>query len=324
METELRNEPRDRDVATVEGIVVRSTGSWHDVRVDGTIIPARIPGKFRLADASSTNPLAVGDRVSMHLNKDNTGSIAIIHPRRNRLSRRAAGRRIGVEHVLAANLDAAWVIQAVRQPAPNAGFVDRFLVMAEYNHLSAGIVLNKIDLLDPDDEEAIEAFAEIYRSIGYTVLRTSAVTEEGLEALRAELTGKTAVMTGPSGAGKSTLLNTLSPGLQLVTGPVSERTNKGKHTTTFPSLHPLPDGGYVVDTPGIREYGLYDIEADDLCHYFPEFEPYLDDCHFPNCTHDHEPSCAVRDAADEERIHPSRYLSYLKMLDSLDGEDTGR
>ncbi|MDZ4701588.1 MAG: ribosome small subunit-dependent GTPase A [Rhodothermales bacterium] len=324
MEAEPRNTSQGLESEIVEGIVVRSTGSWHDVRVDGTIIPARIPGKFRLANKAATNPLAVGDRVSMQLNRDNTGSISVIHPRRNRLSRRAAGRRIGIEHVLAANLDAAWVIQAVRRPMPNAGFVDRFLVMAEYNHLVAGIVLNKIDLMEPGDEESLATFSEIYTSIGYTVLRTSAVTGDGLDALRSELTGKTTVMTGPSGAGKSTLLNALSPGLQLVTGAVSDRTNKGKHTTTFPSLHPLPGGGYVVDTPGIREYGLYDIEPDDLCHYFPEFEPYLDDCHFPNCTHDHEPSCAVRDAADTEQIHPSRYLSYLKMLDSLDGEDTGR
>ncbi|MEZ4700319.1 MAG: ribosome small subunit-dependent GTPase A [Rhodothermales bacterium] len=316
---------RDEEPAeTVEGIVVRSTGSWHDVRVDDTIVPARMRGKFRLSDKEATNPLAVGDRVTLQMNPDQTGSISAIHPRRNRLSRRAAGRRVGIEHVLAANIDAAWVIQAVRMPAPNPGFVDRFLVMAEYHHLPAGIVLNKIDLLRPEDEEAVDAFEAIYTDIGYPVLRTSAVSGVGMETLREALAGKTNVLTGPSGAGKSTLLNALAPELALATGAVSERTNKGRHTTTFPSLHPLPEGGYVVDTPGIREYGLYDVEAGELSHYFVEFRPYLDECHFPNCTHDHEPACAVRDAVDAGEIHPSRYRSYLNMLDSYAGADTGR
>lgn len=308
----------------VEGVVVRSTGSWHDVRIDEAVIPSRIPGKFRLAGKGETNPLAVGDRVTIQINADQTGSIAAIHPRRNRLSRRAAGRRVGVEQVLAANVDAAWVIQAVQMPAPNPGFIDRFLVMAEYHQVPAGIVFNKIDLLDDEVMEEIEALEVLYTANGYAVIRTSAVTGEGIEELRMALAGQINVLTGPSGAGKSTLLNTLAPELTLATGAVSERTNKGKHTTTFPSLHPLPGGGYVVDTPGIREYGLIDVAAGELSHYFVEFRPYLDACHFPNCTHDHEPECAVRDAVDAGAIHALRYRGYLNMLDSFAGRDTGR
>jgi ribosome biogenesis GTPase len=308
----------------LQGVVVRSTGSWHDVRVNNTIIPSRIRGKFRLAEQAATHPLAVGDRVSVHLNQDQTGVISEIHPRRNRLSRRAAGRRVGVEHVLAANLDAAWVIQSVRIPGPNAGFVDRFLVMAGQNGLPAGIVLNKIDLLDDHLRSDIESFVALYTGIGYPVLMTSAVSGEGLDRLREALAGQTVVLTGPSGAGKTTILNALAPELDLATGAVSERTNKGRHTTTFPSLHPLPEGGFVVDTPGIREYGLFDVTPAELSHLFVEFEPFLSECRFPNCTHDHEPDCAVRDAVDAGVISESRYRSYLNMLDSLSGRDTGR
>jgi len=303
----------------VEGIVTRSTGSWYDVRVGEQTIASRVRGKFRLEqeEADQTNPVAVGDRVTLRINEDDdTGLIVKIHERRTKLSRRAAGRRAEQEHVLVANVDAAWTVQAVRMPKLNPGFIDRFLISAEMFDVPAGIILNKIDLLD-DDREEIESIVTIYENLGYPVLRTSATEGRGLDALREQLADRINVVAGPSGAGKSSLLNAIEPGLDVETGEVSQKTLKGKHTTTFAELHPLSGGGFVVDTPGIREFGLLELHPADLAHFFVEFVPYLDDCKFQDCTHDHEPGCAVKDAVDRGEIHPQRYGSYLNILDSL-------
>jgi len=204
----------------------------------------------------------------------------------------------------------------VRMPKLNPGFIDRFLISAEMFDVPAGIILNKIDLLD-DDREEIESMVTIYEDLGYPVLRTSATEGRGLDALREQLADRINVVAGPSGAGKSSLLNAIEPGLDVETGEVSQKTLKGKHTTTFAELHPLSGGGFVVDTPGIREFGLLELHPADLAHFFVEFVPYLDDCKFQDCTHDHEPGCAVKDAVDRGEIHPQRYGSYLNILDSL-------
>ncbi|PEN13971.1 ribosome small subunit-dependent GTPase A [Longibacter salinarum] len=322
--------PRTDDASTdapnlLDGVVTRSTGSWYEVQVGDRTIPSRVRGKFRLEqqEADQTNPVAVGDRVTIRINEDDdTGFIIDIHERETKLSRRAAGRRAGQEHVIVANVDFAWAVQAVRMPKLNPGFIDRFLISADMFDVPAGIILNKIDLLDEADAEEIEDIAEMYDELGYPVLRTSATEETGIEDLRDRLENKISVVAGPSGAGKSSLLNAIEPGLDVETGEVSEKTEKGKHTTTFAELHPISGGGFIVDTPGIREFGILELHPADLAHFFVEFVPYLDDCKFQDCTHDHEPGCAVKDAVDRGEIHARRYESYLNILYSLqEGEE---
>jgi ribosome biogenesis GTPase len=310
----------------LEGTVIRATGSWFDVQADGRVIPSRVRGKFRLAGMDTTSPVVVGDRVRVRLNPDGTGLIVDVHPRRNELSRRAAGRRHSLRHVIAANIDFVWIVQAVHLPEPNPGFIDRVLVAAERYEIPAGLILNKIDLMTEEDRPAIDALERLYADLGYRVLRTSVVTGEGLDALREALRGKTSVVTGPSGVGKSSLLNAIEPDLNIRTAPVSEKTGKGRHTTTYVALYPLSIGGFVVDTPGLREFGVTDLEPAELSHYFVEFRPYLSACRFPDCTHEHEPDCAVKAAVENGEISEERYYSYLNILHSLKlGEkDVGR
>lgn len=296
-----------------------------DVQVGNRALPCRIRGKFRLLEENTTNPVAVGDHVRVEVQGDETGVIVEILPRHNKLSRRAAGRRSGQEHVIVANVDAAWAIQAVTLPRLNPGFVDRLLVMAEAHEIPAGIVFNKTDLLAADDADMM-FWKELYEDLGYPVLLTSAENGEGIEAFREELAGRTSVLAGPSGVGKSSLLNVVEPELGLRTGEVSEKTRKGRHTTTVAELVPLSFGGFVVDTPGIREFGLWDLAPEELSHFFVEMVPFLDECRYPSCTHDHEPECGVKQAVDEGKITEERYASYLNMLDSLlrGDDDVGR
>ena len=310
----------------VGGVVLRSTGSWYDVQADERVVPSKVRGKFRLEEQEVTNPVAVGDHVTIRLNPDDTGLITAIHERKNKLSRRAAGRRVGREQVIVANIDAVWIIQSIRLPKPNPGFIDRVLVTAEAHDIDAGVVFNKIDLMRPKDRAALDFLAALYTDLGYQVLLTSAMTGEGVEAFRAVLADQTNVVTGPSGVGKSTLLNAVEPGLDLRTGEVSAKTRKGRHTTTHAALFPLSDGGFVVDTPGIREFGVLDLEPWELSHHFPEFREPLEHCRFPTCTHDHEPGCAVKEAYLDDLITEERYYSYLNILHSihLGEKDVGR
>lgn len=308
-----------------EGLVVRSTGSWYDVRTDdGETVQARVRGKFRLEDRDVTNPVAVGDRVTMRMEDDGTGLITDLLPRRNKLSRRAAGRRAGREHVIVANVDQAWCVQATNLPAFNPGFVDRFLVMTEAYGIPAGIILNKVDLIRTEEHAEDMAYWQgLYTGLGYPVLLTSAEDGTGIDELGTRLRGKISVVAGPSGVGKSSLLNAVEPDLSLRTGEVSDKTRKGRHTTTVAELLPVA-GGYVVDTPGIREFGIWNIEPEELSGYYVEMREYLGECRFQPCTHDHEPGCAVKEAVENDEIAPERYLSYLNILESLKGEDVGR
>ena len=311
------------DAGPVRGLVVRSTGSWYTVRTDvGDDLRARIRGRFRLdaLDIDETNPLAVGDRVVLVVGDDGTGFITEIEPRENQLSRRASGKRGAVrEHVIVANVDRAWCVQSTFGPKVNPGFVDRFLVAAETRHIPAGLVLNKADLLDgePRAQEAVAFWRELYEGLGYPVLLTSATGGLGIDAFRAALAGRVSVVSGPSGVGKSSLLNAIEPGLGLRTSEVGEKTQKGRHTTTFATLHEA-GGGWVADTPGIREFGLWDLAPQELGGYFVEFRPFIPDCRFPDCTHAHEPGCAVQAAVDRDEITAERYGSYLAMLESVE------
>lgn len=306
----------------LDGIVTRSTGSWYDVQVDDRTIPSRLRGKFRLTREDVTNPVAVGDHVTIRINEeDETGFIVAIHDRTNKLSRRAAGHRTGEEHVMVANVDRIWVVQSVHRPRLNAAFVDRLLTAAAVYEIPAGIVINKIDLLTDDDRPSIMDFHLRYEDLGYPVFTTSATEQVGVDRFKSELRDEVSVVTGPSGTGKSSLLNAVEPGLDVETGEVSESTRKGTHTTTHAELHALSIGGYLVDTPGIREFGLRGVHPKDLAHFFPDLAPYVNECKFPDCTHDHEPGCAVKAAVDRDAVHPERYDNYLSILHSLQTEE---
>lgn len=308
------------------GTVIRSTGSWYDVQTLEGVISCTVRGIFRLEETDVTNPVVVGDGVEIQMNRDDTGVIVEIHERRNRITRRAAGRRVGKEHVIVANVDAAWIFQSVLYPKINPGFIDRFLVMAGIHDIETGIVINKTDLIDSAFSEAIDYWSALYQDLGYPVLRTSAVTGDGVAEFAARLKDKTSVLIGPSGVGKSSMLNRIQPDLGLRIGDVSQKTGKGKHTTTYAALYPLSFGGFVADTPGLREYGLFDLAPEDLFRFFVEFGPLADECRFPNCTHDHEPGCRIKMAVEAELIAAPRYESYQNILGSLrmGDKDVGR
>ncbi|MFO8100244.1 MAG: ribosome small subunit-dependent GTPase A [Salinibacter sp.] len=309
---------RNAEAPSVDGTVTCSTGSWYDVRVGDRVIPSRIRGKFRLTHQNVTNPVAVGDRVTIRINdEDDTGFITDIHERKNKLSRRAAGHRTGEEHVMVSNIDRVWIMQSVARPRFNPAFIDRLLVAAAVNEIPAGLLINKMDLMGLQEQPAVMNLHLRYHDLGYPVLLTSATQGLRLNQVRQAFQHHTSVVTGPSGTGKSSLLNAIEPGLDVETGEVSESTRKGTHTTTHAELHPLSFGGYVVDTPGIREFGLRDVHPKDLAHFFPDLAPYVNACKFPDCTHDHEPGCAIKDAVELGHVHPSRYESYLHILASL-------
>ncbi len=298
--------------------VIQSTGKWYKVSApDGKIIDCRLPGKFRLEKKEVTNPVAVGDFVELEIGKDGTGSITEIKVRENYVPRQATHGRRG-EQILVANIDIAWVVQSVRHPKLNTGFIDRFLVTCEAYEVRAGIIFNKMDLAKKNDHNLINHLTKLYQNIGYDTIHTSIHNQTSVEELSEKLSGKTSVFIGPSGAGKTSLLNTVDPDLELRVGEVSSRTNKGKHTTTYASLVPLKNGGYIVDTPGIREFGMVNIEKSELSLFFPEMAEPRQNCRFYNCTHYHEPGCGVSEAYDLGKIDPERYSSYLNILESLD------
>ena len=307
------------------GVIVKSTGSHYEVQVGNRVVRARMRGRFRLSRKGETNPVAVGDRVFVNI-QDDEATVEQIEPRRNRLVRRAAGRRVGIEHVLVANVDFAWAVQSTLLPKLNPGFVDRFLVMAKREGIPAGVIINKSDLMTDTIRDAVDYWRRLYSSLGYPVIYTSTHSSDGIEQLRQLLAGKTTVFSGPSGVGKSSLINAMDPTLDVRTGAVSEKTKKGRHITTNATLYVLSHGGRLVDTPGLREFGVIDVEPWELGHYFVEFEPYIHKCRFPNCTHDHEPDCAVVSAMECGDIPDVRWASYLGILASIQpgNADIGR
>jgi ribosome biogenesis GTPase len=300
--------------------VYKSTGSWYVLKdASGNFVHARMKGRFKIDGFTSTNPIAVGDLVDMELEsgQDTGWVIAGIHERRNYVNRVSPARRQR-HHIIASNLDQSLLVVTIRDPRTSMGFTDRFLITCEAYHVPAIIAINKSDLLDAEDEDLFEHWKDIYGSIGYTVLRVSGTTGEGMPALREILAGKTTLISGHSGVGKSTLINQLMPELSLRTKEVSDWSGKGMHTTTFAEMFDLPDGGSIIDTPGVREFGLVDIEEQELSHYFPEMVALMDGCQFNNCLHLNEPGCAIKQAVMSGDISEERYLSYCTILSGLD------
>ena len=302
----------------MEGLVVKNTGSWYVVKTDGDnkMVNCKIKGNFRLKGIRTTNPVAVGDRVTVAENADGTGFITAITPRRNYIIRRASNLS-KESHIIASNLDQAFLVVTFAAPMTATVFIDRFLATAEAYRVPVVIVVNKIDALDEEWLEFVDSFAYLYESIGYGVRRVSAETGEGIDGLRAMLEGKVPLFSGNSGVGKSTLINRLIPGLDLKTAAISEAHQTGMHTTTFSEMYPLAydAGGYIIDTPGVKGFGTIDFNVEEVAHYFPEIFRESADCKYNNCTHIHEPGCAVKRALEEHRISESRYASYLSIID---------
>ncbi len=298
-----------------EGIVIRSTGSWYSVMGrDGQIIDCRLKGKFKVKGIRTTNPIAVGDHVEYALQDGGkTGVIISIAPRRNYIIRKAT-KLSKASHILAANLDQAIVMATLAEPRTSTGFIDRFLITAEAYHIPGVIIFNKADLYDGRLMEYLESLIKVYEDAGYPCLVTSAVSGLGVEKVRNLLADKVSLLAGHSGVGKSALINVIEPGLDLKTQPVSRTHLKGMHTTTFAHMHKLSEGGFIIDTPGIREFGLYELEKSTLAERYPEMRALMHECRYKNCTHLHEPGCAVKKALRDGRISRLRYDGYVRIM----------
>lgn len=332
-----KNKQMTADGASRDGLVIKNTGSWYYVLPDTDngdapltneadtfptitqdVIPCKVKGNFRLKGIRTTNPVAVGDRVSVLVNPDGSAYITAITPRRNYIIRRASNLSKEAS-ILAANLDGAMLVASLKHPTTSLNFIDRFLATAEAYRVEATLVINKTDLLTaPEDKELLEAVAYLYRSIGYRVLEISSQTGEGLDDVRDALRHKTTLVSGNSGVGKSTLINALIPGLDLKTAAISDVHDQGIHTTTFSEMFQLPFGGWIIDTPGVRGFGMIEMGANEVSHYFPEIFKASAGCRFGDCTHTHEPGCAVLSALEENLISQSRYNSYLSILNDAD------
>ena len=303
----------------MKGLVVKNTGSWYIVKMDdGAIENCKIRGNFRLKGIRTTNPVAVGDRVDVAV-KDGASYIVSIDARRNYIIRKASNLS-KESQILAANIDQALLIVTLKEPVTNTTFIDRFLATAEAYNVPVVIVINKIDLLvDDDEKEYLEAVKNLYEVIGYKVITMNALAGEGLSELKETLQGKTTLLSGNSGVGKSSIINLVLPGVNLKTGSVSETHHTGMHTTTFSEMFDLPEGGCVIDTPGVKGFGTIDFEKSEVAHYFKEIFAISADCRYNDCTHTHEPGCAVLEAVENHYISQSRYQSYLSILE--DGAD---
>ncbi len=300
----------------MQGVVIKSTGSWYTVLTDAqTIIECRIKGVFRIKGITTTNPIAVGDNVKFEMENDGRGVIHEIADRKNYIIRKSINLS-KQSHILAANVDQAFLIVTLAFPRTSAGFIDRFLLTAEAYHIPTKIIFNKVDLFEGDSllMHELDEFIAIYERVGYTCFKVSATKETDIEMLKELSKNQITLISGHSGVGKSTLVNAMDANLNLKVGEISDAHSKGKHTTTFAEMHPLSYGGFIIDTPGIKELGLVDMEKDEISGYFPEMYALKNQCKFNNCIHLNEPKCSVIEAVEKGEIAPSRYASYLGIM----------
>lgn len=310
----------------MKGVVVKSTGSWYEVRQeDGSVIQCRLRGQFRIKGIKNTNPVVVGDFVQYELEKDGNGWITTIEPRKNYIDRKST-KLSKISHLIACNIDQAFLVVTLKEPRTSLGFIDRFLLAAEGFRIPVCLVFNKIDIYSNIETlhetsllNTVDELEKMYAGIGYQTLRTSTVTGEGIESLKQLMQGKTVLFSGHSGVGKSALIKAVAPEMDIKIGEISSVHNKGKHTTTFAQIYYIESvNGFIIDTPGIKEFGLIQYSKEEIRDYFPEIRQYNNCCRFDNCLHVHEPGCAVLKAVEEGKIPSSRYLNYLAILQDDD------
>lgn len=311
-------ETPNKDDKRMDGLVTKSTGSWYSVldEATGARLECRLRGQFRIHGIKNTNPVVVGDRVNYELENDGSGTITKIEPRKNYIERKSTNLS-KIRHLIAANIDLAFLVVTLREPRTSLGFIDRFLVAAEGFRIPVCLVFNKMDLYNEAELVVVEELSELYTHIGYQVLHTSVVTGLGIDELREKISGNVCLFSGHSGTGKSAIISAIDPTLNLRTGDISKVHNKGKHTTTFAEMFPLA-GGYMVDTPGIKEFGLIQYSKEEVRDYFPELRAFNNRCKFDDCSHTHEPGCLVQAAVENGEIAMSRYLNYLAILEADD------
>ncbi len=298
----------------MRGLVIKNTGSWYQVKTeDGRLVECKIKGNFRLKEIKSTNPIAVGDNVHIIMNQEGTAFINEIEDRRNYIVRRSSNLS-KQSHILAANLDQCLLVVTVNYPETSTIFIDRFLASAEAYRVPVKLVFNKVDAYNEDEMRYLEALITLYTQIGYPCFKISALTGDGINEIKQALEGNITLFSGHSGVGKSTLINTLLPEQSIKTAEISSYHNKGMHTTTFSEMFSVPGDGYIIDTPGIKGFGTFDMKDEEVGHYFKEIFETSDNCKYNNCSHRHEPGCAVREAVEQHLISESRYTSYLNIL----------
>lgn len=304
----------------MQALIYKSTGNWYVAKTEaGDFVRARIKGKFKIDGITSTNPIAVGDIVEVEMENEleQTAMITEIYERRNYINRKSPHQKYQ-HHIVAANLDQSMLFATMKEPRTSQGFIDRFVIASEAYHIPSVIVFNKSDVYRKKEMDLYEEWKDMYEAVGYKVFLMSMEKNEGVDAVKEMLKDKITLVSGHSGVGKSTFINAIMPDLDLRTEEVSGWSGKGMHTTTFAEMYDLPFGGKIIDTPGVKEFGLVDISKQELSHYFPEMRVLINDCQFNNCLHLEEPNCAIKSAVANEMIHPLRYISYCGILATIE------